>query len=251
MGLGEAGRLYARGLAEAGADVTGYDPHVDVTGAGVAQYDRLQDCVDGADVVLSLVGARASVTAARDAAAGMTGHAVLADLNAAAPDTKHRVARAVQESGVGMADVAVLAPVPRAGHRTPLLASGEGAEAFAARMRPFGVPVDVAPGGVGDAARLKLLRAIFMKGLAAVTIEALEAGRALGAEDWLRGQIASELGSGGDALVERFVTGTRRHAERRAQEVGDALEMLAEAGAHDDVTRATHAWLRRILVEGD
>lgn len=249
MGLGEAGALYARGLAEAGAEVTGYDPHVEVSALGIAQRTTLAGCVEGADVVLSLVGARASVGAARDAVERMAHGALLADLNTAAPATKREVAALARGAGVAVADVAVLAPVPRAGHRTPLLASGDAAEEFARRMRPLGVPVDVAPGGIGDAARLKLLRAVFMKGLAALVIEGLEAARASGAEEWLRGQIAAELGADGHAAVERLLAGTYTHVERREHELRDVLSVLEEAGTPTDMTRATHAWLARILAE--
>lgn len=247
MGLGEAGSLYARGLAAEGAEVTGYDPHVDVSGLGIDQRPRLGECVEGADLVLSLVGARASVDAARDAVALMAPGALLADLNTSSPETKRSVAELARGAGLEVTDVAVLAPVPRAAHRTPLLASGGAAEAFATRMRPLGAPVDVVPGDIGDAARLKLLRAVFMKGLAAVVLETLEAARASGAEEWVRAQIASELGDDGDARISRIVAGTRRHAERREHEMRDALELLEQTGSPADITRATRAWLQRIL----
>lgn len=247
MGLGEAGARYARGLAAAGAEVTGYDPCR--SPEGVRQPGRLSDCLDGADLVLSLVGAQRSVDAAREAVAGMARRALLADLNTASPATKRAVAELAGAAGVRMADVAVLAPVPRADHRTPLLASGDAAEDVAAALRPFGVPVEVVPGGVGEAARLKLLRATFMKGLAALVIESLGAARASGAEDWLRDQIAGELGQDGAATVDRLVSGTYTHAQRREHEVRDALALLEAAGVPADMTRATHAWLRRILDE--
>ncbi len=40
LGLGEAGRLYARGLREAGAEVRGYDPHHELGDPAVAQCAR-------------------------------------------------------------------------------------------------------------------------------------------------------------------------------------------------------------------
>jgi 3-hydroxyisobutyrate dehydrogenase-like beta-hydroxyacid dehydrogenase len=250
MGLGEAGSLFARGLAAEGAEVAGYDPYVDVSARGIAQRARLEDCLDGADVVLSLVGARASVDAARDAVARMAPGALLADLNTSAPETKRRVAELARVAGIGIADVAVLAPVSRAGHRTPLLASGDAAELFAARIRPYGAPVEIVPGDVGEAARLKLLRAVFMKGMAAVVLESLHAARASGVEEWVRAQIASELGPDGDATLEHLLAGTYRHAERREHEMRDATELLEQAGSPADITRATRAWLQRVL-DGD
>ncbi|MEL5992124.1 DUF1932 domain-containing protein [Microbacterium phosphatis] len=245
MGLGEAGALYARGLAEAGAHVTGFDPWV--ASAGTGQVATLAEAVRDAELVLSLVGARASVGAARDAIEHMAPGALLADLNTASPEVKHDVATLAGAARVRVADVAVLAPVPRAALGTPLLASGEGAAAFAAAMRPYGAPVDVAPGGIGDAARLKLLRSVFMKGMAALVIENLEAARAMGSEEWLRGQMAAELGPTGYDTVERMVPGTYLHAERREHEMRDALAMLEALGTPSDITRATRTWLQRIV----
>ena len=247
MGLGEAGTLYARGLISAGAEVTGFDPWVARDEAG--QVERLDDAVRDAEVVLSLVGARASVEAARDAVAHMAPGALLADLNTSSPEVKREVAATASAAGIRIADVAVLAPVPRAALGTPLLASGEGASAFAAALRPYGAPVDVAPGGIGDAARLKLLRSVFMKGMAALVIENLEAARAMDSEQWLRGQMAAELGATGYDTVQRMVPGTYLHAERREHEMRDALAMLDELGTPADMTRATHAWLQRIIAE--
>jgi len=147
--------------------------------------------------------------------------------------------------------VAVLAPVERAGHRTPLLASGPGAREFAARVGPFEVPVVVVDGDAGEAARLRLLRSVFMKGLAALVVEGLGASRAVGSEEWLRQQMAQELGPDGDALIGRLVEGSRTHAVRREHEVRAALAALEATGQPADMTRATLAWFERLVAERD
>lgn len=242
LGLGEAGRAYARGLAAAGADVRGFDPHQRPD--GVRHADDVDAAVAGADLVLSLVGAVAAVEVAESVIPRMPSSAVYADLNTASPEVKRRIAGVAD--GVLVADIAVLAPVHRDGHRTELLASGMGAARAAELLRPYGVPIAVLDAGAGEAARLKLLRSVFMKGLAALVLEATTAARATGAEDWLRGQIARELGPDGPALVERLLTGTPRHAVRRVQEVRDALSGLEAAGLPDDMTRATLAWIERV-----
>ncbi|WP_100810152.1 MULTISPECIES: DUF1932 domain-containing protein [unclassified Microbacterium] len=253
IGLGEAGRLYAAGLSRAGAEVRGYDPYHDarasVDGAVIDQRDGLGDAVTGADVALSLVGAAAALDVAAEVLPHLGGDAVFADLNTTSPDTKLEIARLGDAAGVPMADVAVLAPVLRDAHRTALLASGGGADAFAVFMSPFGVPITVVPGAAGEAARMKLLRSVFMKGLAALVIESLGAARASGSEEWLRDRIAQELGEGGAALVDRLVTGSYEHAPRRAQEVRASLAELEASDQPADMTRATLAWFERILAE--
>jgi hypothetical protein len=63
------------------------------------------------------------------------------------------------------------------GHQVPLLASGPGAAAIAGLLRPLGAPVEVLDGPPGAAMGRKLLRSVFMKGLASVVCEAVAAGR--------------------------------------------------------------------------
>jgi 3-hydroxyisobutyrate dehydrogenase-like beta-hydroxyacid dehydrogenase len=250
LGLGEAGHLYARGLARAGAEVRGHDPalHIEevaLEDAGVVRVDRLADAVADADLVISLVGARSAEGVAQDAMAASP--ALYADFNTTAPDVKSRIATLGIRLGVPVADVAVLAPAYRAAERTPLLASGPGAAELARMLHPFGVPVETVDAEAGAAAHLKLLRSVFMKGLAAVVLESLGAAESSGAEAWLRAQIAAELGPDGDALVTRLLSGTYAHAERREHEVRDALAALESAGQPADMTRGTLAWFTRIL----
>jgi 3-hydroxyisobutyrate dehydrogenase-like beta-hydroxyacid dehydrogenase len=251
LGLGEAGRRYARGLAGAGATVHGFDPHHEPGVPGVEQKSELADALAAADAVLSLVHGAIAAEVAADAIPHLRADAVYADLNAASPATKSEIAVLARSCNVRMADVAVLAPVTRAGHRTPLLASGDGAAALADLLRPLGVPMEVLDDEAGAAARHKLLRSVFMKGLAALTIESLEAARAAGVEDWMRAQIAQELGPDGEAAVDRLVTGTSTHAARRAQEVRDALAELEASGVPTDMTRATLAWFERLVADRD
>lgn len=249
LGLGEAGRLYARGLARDGAAVRGHDPHHRLGDPDVPQFATLAETLAGADLALSLVTGQAAASVARDALPHLPADAVYADLNTASPAVKQRIAALAADRGRAMADVAVLAPVVRARHRTPLLASGPGARELARRLEAYRVPIDVVDGGAGEAARLRLLRSVFMKGLAALVLEGVGAARAMGAEQWLRAQMAAELGPEGAALVDRLIVGTRQHAARREHEVRDALEALEATGQPSDMTRATLAWLERIVDE--
>src|SRR5690606_1337827 len=95
------------------------------------------------------------------------------------------------------------------------------------------------------------LRSVFMKGLAALVLEGLGAARTVGAEEWLRAQIASELGPDGAALIDRMVHGTVQHAVRREYEVRAALSLLESSGEPADMTRATLAWFERLIAERD
>jgi 3-hydroxyisobutyrate dehydrogenase-like beta-hydroxyacid dehydrogenase len=241
LGLGEAGRRIAADLAAAGAGatVTGYDP-VAAPPDGVRIAASAPAAVTGADLVLSVNSAAVAENVAGEAMPTAPGGAVWADLNTAAPALKRRLAATAARHGLRFADVALLGPVPARGLATPALATGTGAEPYAVTVNPLGGRVRVLAGEAGDAATRKLVRSVFMKGLAAAVIESLAAARAAGCEDWLRADLAAQLGG---PLVERLERGSVRHATRRAAEMAAADELLAELSVPARVTGAARQWL--------
>lgn len=249
LGLGEAGSCYAADLLGAGVRVRGYDPVARPELAGLEILGGAADAVRGAQVVLSLNSAKDSERAARDAAPALGSGTVYADLNTSSAACKQRVAAVVEPTGALFADVAVLAPVLRARLRTPLALAGPGRGPLAAFLEPLGVPLEDAGAGTGAAATRKLLRSVFVKGLAAVIMEALDAAEAAGQVPWVRAQITAEL-TGADAeLVDRLVGGTRQHAVRRLDEMRAAADLLEELGVANPATRATVASLRALVTE--
>lgn len=161
LGLGEAGALYAEALAASGSHVAGFDPAATPAPAGVRRAASVVDAVAGAELVVALTGAAKAVAAAEEAAPVLATHACYADFSSAAPETKREIARA---ASVAVADVAVLAPVPRQGAATPLLVSGSGACRVAEVFLALGAEAEVLEAPVGAAAERKLLRSVFMKG---------------------------------------------------------------------------------------
>lgn len=251
LGLGEAGARYAAELAADGLAVAGYDPAAAATPAGVERAASVGAAVNTADVVLCLATATYAVPVAREAVPHLRRGSVYADLNTTAPLVKREVAAAVSVTGALPVDAAVLAPVPRSGLRTPLLVCGPGARPLADALQPLGVAVEVLEADVGEAAARKLLRGVFMKGLAAVVLEALAAGRAAGCEEWVRAQVRSELEGAGADLVDRLVEGSSTHARRRVHEMEAAREYLIELEAPVWTTEAALGWLTDLTTAAD
>lgn len=247
LGFGEAGSLLARDLVAAGAVVRGYDPAVPAP-AGVTDTGSDAEAASGADLVLSVNSAKDAVPALRAALGAMRPGAIWADLNTAAPGIKQQLADMGRADGIPVTDIAMMAPVPGKGLRVPMLASGDAAEQVAARLRGFGADIEVLDGPAGLAASKKLLRSVFYKGMAASIVEALEAARAAGYEDWLREHIAEELAKADASTLNRIVTGTRQHAVRRGAEMEAAAQMLGDLGVQPimaDASRALHERIAR------
>ena len=263
LGLGEAGSVIARDLVAAGVRVRGYDPAV-TAAEPIIDTASEAEAARGAHLVLSVNSAKAAVDAFK---AGLTGLAGLpvphqgestrqdegawpdvlwADLNTASPGTKRQLAELAGQASIPFADVAMMAPVPGRGLRVPMLASGTGAARYAAILGPFGADIEVLDGPAGLAASRKLLRSVFYKGMAASIVEALEAARAAGDEQWLHEHIAGELAASDAAAVERITDGTRKHAVRRTAEMKAAADMLTELGVPPLMASASRALHERL-----
>lgn len=243
LGLGEAGSLIASDLVAAGAHVRGYDPKVpsvDGVESGADEADAVRD----ADVVLSANSSHDAMTALENALPALRPGTVWADLNTASPGLKASLARLAGERA-DVVDVALMAPVPGKGLRTPMLVSGSAAERYAQALSGLGAVVTIQPGPVGEATSRKLLRSVFYKGLAAAVVEALAAAGKAGCDDWLRGNIGAELAGFDERTIDRLVDGTHRHARRRADEMTAAAEQLAELGVAPRIAGAA----RDLLVE--
>ncbi|MGW0893150.1 RraA family protein [Saccharopolyspora sp. NPDC002578] len=236
LGLGEAGTLYSAGMVELGWTVTGYDPAVDAAPTGVQLAETPGEAVRDAEVVMSLVGGARAQEAAESVADHLAPDAIFADMNAGDPVVMNAVAQVI--GAERFADVSVIGPVPNHGAQTSVIISGAASAGATAVFTSLGAPANDIGGSPGDASARKLLRSTFMKGLAALIVESCTAGRAAGAEDWVRAQIAVEL-AGGEATLDRLYSGTHKHAARRAGEVTAAAALLDSLGLRPVMSRAT------------
>jgi 3-hydroxyisobutyrate dehydrogenase-like beta-hydroxyacid dehydrogenase len=251
LGLGEAGSQIAADLVAAGAAVRGFDPQVTAGAkvAGVVTCSGDADACRGASLVLCLTCAHEAENALASALPGIGRTAIYADLNTASSQLKAHLADRAAGAGIAFADVALMSPVPGNGLGTPMLACGPAAEQFARLVGQLGGIVEVLPGPPGSAAARKLVRSVFYKGLAAAVIEALRAARAAGCEEWLRENIKHELSNASAATVERLEHSSVQHAQRRADEMTAAAELLTHLGVPPRVATASARWLEQLRAE--
>jgi 3-hydroxyisobutyrate dehydrogenase-like beta-hydroxyacid dehydrogenase len=248
LGLGEAGSQIAADLVGAGAIVPAFDPKVPAP-AAIQGRDSDAHAARGARIIMSLTSAHEALETLRLALPGIGAGAIYADLNTGSAALKATLAQAAAEAGIAFVDVALMAPVPGLGLRTPMLASGPAADDYARVLRSLGATVTVLPGPPGTAATRKLVRSVFYKGLAAAVTEALRAGRAAGCEGWLRDDIGQVLADASAATVDRLEEGSVRHARRRIDEMKAARDLLDELGVPSRVAQASQEWLEQLMSE--
>lgn len=248
LGLGEAGGRLAADLVAAGVHVRGYDPHMTEDVEVSVRAGDLEAAVAGCNVVLSVNTAKVALDVASAALPTLTTEVLYADLNTASPALKRELAALFADAGVRFVDVGLLGPIPSRGLRAPAIASGVGAQEFADVFRPVGMPVTVVSGEAGDAAALKLVRSVFMKGMAASAVESIQAAEAAGHADWVRAEIAAVIG---EPFLERLLEGSRTHAVRRVDEMEAARDLLLELGVEPRIASASASLLAELAASDD
>jgi 3-hydroxyisobutyrate dehydrogenase-like beta-hydroxyacid dehydrogenase len=116
-------------------------------------------------------------------------------------------------------------------------------------MIPLGMPVTYLDGEPGDAATHKLVRSIMYKGVAAVIIECLEAAEKLNMTEYARAQMLKIIYD--EPMIDRFVSGSIKHAKRRAEEMGVVVEMLNSIGVSAFTSQASVNRLKELMEKKD
>ena len=249
-GLGEAGSLIAADLVTEGVHVIAYDPADVGSPAGVKRVTDPATLTADSSVILALTGGQDAEFAMHQAVDSIPATTIYADLSTNSVETKQKLAGTARSHGFGFVDIALMSIVPGKGLRTPMLASGEGATKLVELCSALPVSIDVVSARAGDASRRKLLRSIMMKGLAATIIEALNAAEKAGCEDWLWENIANEIEKADANTIQRFISGSAKHATRRIHEMEASCLLLQELDIEPTMTSATVKTLKHVQSHG-
>jgi 3-hydroxyisobutyrate dehydrogenase len=125
----------------------------------------------------------------------------------------------------------MLAPVPGADHRVPILLNGRWAPDFVDAMLPYQMRLDVMDAAIGAAAAVKMCRSIVIKGLEALLLECALAAGEYGAADRVYTSLAETYpGIDWRKTAEYMIGRVLQHGERRAREMEEVAATLRAAG---------------------
>ncbi len=239
IGLGEAGSHFANDLVAMGAEVYGFDPNLKrKLHPNVHFCESNKKVAQQADFLFSVNLSAAAEEIAREVVPFLNKNQFYLEMNTAAPQLKKSVCEILRPSGVQFIDAAIMSPVPPKGIKTPLLLCGDNLPVFLEKIKSYSLNISVLEGNIGDAAAKKLLRSIVYKGVAAVICEAMEAAQTMNEETYMRQQIKSIIGDDNE-LIDRFIEGSKTHAERRMHEMEAVVEMLKSIDIQPFMSRAT------------
>ncbi len=252
IGFGEAGRAFAGGLRKANTpylrafDIKSLDLS---TGPDMLQAfaaHEVEGCAsagqaaDGAEAIFSLVTADQALAVAESLALhGLHGQLYF-DCNSCSPGTKRAAAEVIEAAGGRYVDVAVMAPVHPKAHQTPLLVSGPHMQDALDLLAALDMRAKPMPGDVGRASSVKMVRSIMIKGLEALTLECVLAGRQAGVEEEVLATLDQSFpgfdwNSKAAYMMERVMT----HGIRRAAEMREVVKSVEEWQLAPHMARAT------------
>jgi 3-hydroxyisobutyrate dehydrogenase-like beta-hydroxyacid dehydrogenase len=247
LGLGEAGSYFANDLINMDVNVIGFDPNpVRFLHENIILASNNLEAARNADIIFSVNLSSASEEIAREVIPVLNQSKIYLEMNTSSPDKKIAIYEILKSTGVRYVDLAIMAPVPPKGIKTPFLASGNGAIIFQEKVKNLNLNLSVLSDVVGEASTRKLLRSIVYKGVAAVICEAMEAGQKFGLEEYIREQISSVIGGNAD-LIDRFVEGSKTHALRRMHEMEAVVEMLKDKELEPIMSEATRKNLEKLM----
>ena len=241
VGFGEAGQAIASGLRGAGIErIAAWDilfPEPAGAGLkaagetmGVRMASSAGDAVRETDMVISAVTAASSVDAARSVAPHLSGRPYYLDINSVSPGRKQETANLLGD-GARYVDVAVVAAIHPARHRTPLLISGPHAEEISPLLRELEMQLTVVGPEIGSAAAIKMIRSVMIKGIEALTLECFLAASRAGVLEEVTASLKNNYPTLdwtkiADYNLERMAS----HGERRAAEMEKSAATLRELG---------------------
>lgn len=255
LGIGEAAGALVEGWSGAGRPrISAYDvksDHVRTRGwveergrrLGVATCARPEEALRDAQLIVSLVTADRALEAAATSAPLLAAGALYVDGNSCGPETKRRAAAQVEAAGARYVDMAIMAPIYPRRHLTPVLLAGPHAEPAQRLLAGLGMRPDLAGPRVGQAATIKMLRSVMVKGLEALTAECMLAARRSGVLDAVLASLqASDRGIDWRARASYSLERMMAHGRRRAAEMREVAATVESLGLSDRMSRATAEW---------
>lgn len=252
IGFGEAGQAITSGWRDAGFDhaVLIYDIKLDdpetrdgmlaaARALGATPIAHKRHAVAPVSHVFSLVTADQALRAARRAADILPDGAIFWDMNSVAPGTKRQAAKLLEAAGLTYLDVGVLSPIHPKRHAAPLAIAGAVDDGVRRAIDRFGFDADVFSTKVGDAASLKLLRSIVIKGMESLLVECHQAGEGVGLTDKVLQSLAPSFpGINWPERLAYVLQRVEQHGERRAAEMAEAVLFLDALGVPPLMSKA-------------
>lgn len=205
------------------------------------------EVLESSDVVIVAVPADKAYEVSEMLYPDLKSDTLYIDVSASTPQIKYEISKLIEKKQAIFIDAAMMGPLPIYKHKVPILASGSGADLFKNRFSPYHMNITKVGNKGGDASAVKLVRSVFMKGLAQLFIETLGAAKHFGVEKLVVKSINETMNNNSfEKMMNRLVTGTAIHSERRGIELQGSIDMLASGNLDASMSKAAKVKLDKI-----
>lgn len=252
IGFGEVGYEIGSGLVKEGlTEIYAFDSmqNNELKGAfikrraqdaKVALLESAEAVAERCEIILSVAPGAFALEAAKSVLEKLAQGKVFVDLSTSLPSTKKEIDTLVKETGARFADGALMASLSQTHHKVPILFAGCGSDQVIHALKPYGMVMEKISETAGDAIAVKLVRSIYMKGMAALGAEMLEAANILKVDRLVLDSISKTLnGKPFEQTNNYLVIASAWHGARQVHEMEDVTKMLKSIGVEPTMTEAT------------
>jgi 3-hydroxyisobutyrate dehydrogenase and related beta-hydroxyacid dehydrogenases len=260
IGFGEVGYEISSGLVKEGLKaIYAFDPMQDDKNRGsfikkhaesakVTLLESAEALAEKCEIILSVVPGAFALDAAKSVVGKLAPGKVLVDLSTSLPSVKKEIDQLVKEKGANFADGALMASLVQAHYKVPVLLAGSGSDQVIDALKPYGMVMTKISDNAGDAIAVKLVRSIYMKGIAALGAEMLEAANILKVDRLVLDSISGTMnGKPFEEMNNLLVIASAWHGARQVHEMEDVTKLLQDIGVEPTMSEATAkrlAWFR-------
>jgi 3-hydroxyisobutyrate dehydrogenase-like beta-hydroxyacid dehydrogenase len=250
LGFGEAGQAMAQGLRDEGVtQIAAWDIlFPNAAGAKLIEAAKrakvriaasAADAVTDSDIVIAAVTAASSSDAAQSVAAHLKARPYYLDVNSVSPGRKQQTAKLLGENARYL-DVAIVSAIHPLRHKSPMMLAGPFAKEAEPLLAALGMKTQVMGDKVGDAAAIKMIRSVMIKGIEAVTAECFLAAERAGVLDQVTASLKNNYPTlDWNKVSEYNIERMASHGIRRAAEMREVAATLRELGIEPLMTTGT------------
>lgn len=248
IGCGEVGYLYATALNQAKYPLQLCAPRPSEKilqfshENNIILHNNVGNWLQSSDLVISCVPGAVSLTVAKEVLPFLKQGTIFADFSSSSSADKYAASYLAELKKIIFIDIVIMGGVDLMREKTPLLCAGEPSETIVKLMKSLGAPIRVLPHAKpGDAASLKLLRTVFMKGLVALTVECVTAAEHQGVKVLLYEILSDFDKTPLNEFLDMLIRNHVMHACRQRNEIAEARKQLESMGLPATLLPAVNA----------
>ncbi|OGO20412.1 MAG: hypothetical protein A2Z14_16425 [Chloroflexi bacterium RBG_16_48_8] len=258
IGFGEVGSTFSNTMAERGAFILVHDSRLEqdegkkelesrIHHEGI-KLTTLDEVLSRSQIILSVVTNQMAEVLANQIAMKLETEQIYVDLNSTSPAVKIRICQIIENAGANFVEGAILGAIGAVGVSTHILLAGGRGEEVAKFLKNLGLNSTFYAADVGKASTFKMLRSIFSKGLEALILELMIAGRRAGIEGDLWKDIADfMIKNPFDRVAENWICTHVKACERRYHEMIQVVDTMREFDIDPVMSSSTVAFFKRSI----